>query len=109
MRFILCTLPFRPHVITVHFITVHSYPHVLTSSLCASSLSAHTPTSSLHLCAHCPPSSQYFGVRVRVISSVDTEHYLTEIDPRVVKSRITVWLCHYAEFHYGSLTRIETQ
>eukprot|EP01128_Nolandella_sp_AFSM9_P010266 TRINITY_DN7059_c0_g1_i1.p1 TRINITY_DN7059_c0_g1~~TRINITY_DN7059_c0_g1_i1.p1 ORF type:complete len:582 (-),score=102.00 TRINITY_DN7059_c0_g1_i1:27-1772(-) len=44
-----------------------------------------------------------FGVRIRVISSVKGDSYITSVNPKSVTTQKIVWLSHYAEFHYGSL------
>jgi len=50
--------------------------------------------------------SEIFGVRIRIISSVKGDNFTTEVNPSKLKSAKIVWLSHFAEFHYSSLTPI---
>lgn len=46
-----------------------------------------------------------FGVRIVLFSSIDDNNYVTEYIPSIIKSSKILFVCHYAEYHYGSLTR----
>jgi hypothetical protein len=47
--------------------------------------------------------AEVFGARIRIVSSVEGDNYMTEIDPTVIKTQKMILISHYAEFHYGSL------
>ncbi|KAH3756049.1 OTU domain containing protein [Pelomyxa schiedti] len=50
--------------------------------------------------------SEHFRVRISVISSVAGDNFITEITPSALKGDPTtkvLLLCHFAEYHYGSL------
>jgi len=47
--------------------------------------------------------AENFGVRIRIISSVQGDNYITEVNPSALKTSKIAWISHYAEFHYGSL------
>jgi len=49
--------------------------------------------------------TEIFGVNACVISSIECDDYIQCIYPTFQKSRNSILLCHYAEYHYGSLRR----
>jgi len=49
--------------------------------------------------------AEHFGSRLRVISSVESDSYIIKIDPLVLKTQKVILLSHYAEYHYGSLSK----
>jgi len=51
--------------------------------------------------------AEKFGLKIRVVSSVKGDNYITEVNPSKVKTTKTGWLSHYAEYHYGSLCAAE--
>jgi len=50
--------------------------------------------------------SEHFGTKIRVISSVASDSFIIQIDPQVQKTSQTIFLSHYAEYHYGSIMPI---
>jgi hypothetical protein len=50
--------------------------------------------------------TEIFGTRICIVSSVESDNHVTEIAPKKIKSDKILFLSHYAEFHYGSLTRV---
>lgn len=48
-------------------------------------------------------AAQRFGVRIVLFSSIEDNHYVTEYVPTVITSPKVLYLCHYAEYHYGSV------
>lgn len=54
-------------------------------------------------------ASQLFGVRIVLFSSIEDNHYVTEYVPTVISSPKVLYLCHYAEYHYGSVCKKEPE
>jgi len=54
-------------------------------------------------------ASQRFGVRIVLFSSIEDNHYVTEYVPTIITSPKVLYLCHYAEYHYGSVCRKEQE
>lgn len=50
-------------------------------------------------------AAHLFGVRIVLFSSVEDNHYITEYLPSAVTSPKVLYLCHYAEYHYGSVCK----
>lgn len=50
-------------------------------------------------------AANLFGVRIVLFSSVEDNHYITEYLPSVITSPTVLYLCHYAEYHYGSVCK----
>lgn len=50
-------------------------------------------------------AAHLFGVRIVLFSSVEDNHYITEYLPSVITSPKVLYLCHYAEYHYGSVCK----
>jgi len=48
-------------------------------------------------------AAELYGSKVVIISSVEGDNFITEINPMVIKNNNVIMLCHYAEFHYGSI------
>lgn len=54
-------------------------------------------------------AANLFGVRIVLFSSIEDNHYVTEYLPSVITSPKVLYLCHYAEYHYGSVCRKEPE
>lgn len=54
-------------------------------------------------------AAHLFGVRIVLFSSIEDDHYITEYLPTVITSPKILYLCHYAEYHYGSVCRKDRQ
>lgn len=50
-------------------------------------------------------ASHLFGVRIVLFSSIEDNNYVTEYLPAVITSPTVLYLCHYAEYHYGSVCK----
>jgi len=48
---------------------------------------------------------EHYGIPIKVISSIEGESYLINIEPKVKKSPKMILLSHYADYHYGSVTK----
>lgn len=49
-------------------------------------------------------AAEYYGKRICIISSIESEKCVIEIVPKCIKSEKPILLSHYAEYHYGSIT-----
>jgi hypothetical protein len=54
-------------------------------------------------------AANLFGVRIVLFSSIEDNHYVTEYLPSVITSTKVLYLCHYAEYHYGSVCKKDQQ
>jgi hypothetical protein len=52
-------------------------------------------------------AAHLFGVRIVLFSSIEDNHYVTEYLPSTITSTKVLYLCHYAEYHYGSVCKKE--
>jgi len=50
---------------------------------------------------------ELFSIKVIIISSVQGDNFILEINPEFSKPRRVVMLSHYAEYHYGSIQYVD--
>lgn len=46
-----------------------------------------------------------YGMKICILSSIEGDNFITELVPKKLKSDRLIFLSHYAEYHYGSITQ----
>lgn len=48
-------------------------------------------------------ASEFFGVRIVIVSSIEGTQFITDIQPTILREYKPLLLCHWADFGFGIL------